>query len=100
MSSLYKFIEDRKSKASTPSVQASVSINKLAQQLKNSTHASKIGEVERAMSDNGWARKRLAREVDNKKFSRSTTNPWDQMSIRSRRSRRKGKRSGDTSSRA
>jgi len=100
MSSLYKFIEDRKSKASTPSLQASVSINKLAQQLKNSTDASKMGEVERAMSDSGWARKRLAREVENKKFSRSTTNRWDQMSIRSRRSRRKGKRSGDTSSRA
>jgi len=99
MSSLYKFVEDRKSKASTPSVQASVSINKLAQQLRNSACDPKMGEVERAMSDSGWARKRLAREVANQKFTRST-NPWDQMSIRSRRSRRKGKRSGDTSSRA
>jgi len=105
--SLTKFVEDRKrlsSNASTPSLQASVSINKITQQLlRNSGDDSKVGAIEKAMSDSGWVRKRLARDMETKSSSRSKTKPWDQMSIkskRSRRKRRKGKKSGDASSRA
>lgn len=101
--SLLRFVEDRKqisSKASTPSIQAAVSVNKITQQLLNKTSKdSKVGAIEKAMSDSGWVRKCLAKRKENQKLTRTMTNPWDQISISSKRRRRKVKRNEDTSSR-
>jgi len=103
--SLSKFVQERQrlsSKASTPSLQASESISKIAgalQLLNKNGGNMKTGAVERAMSESGWVRQCKAMKVK-RHMPNKLENPWDRMSSSTKGRRRKSKRSIETASRA